>query len=221
MLNLGFRDEMTRIFDLLPLKRQNILFSATIDSTIDSINAILLRDPITIKIQEEEEAIGLIEQSAYAIDEASKGPLLRYLIKTEALQQVLVFTSAIRSADNLVAKLVKNGIAAAAFHGDKSQGSRTDSLTKFKSGKLRVLVATDLAGRGIDIPELPVVINYELPRSPKDYIHRIGRTGRAGNTGKAISLITPADEHHFRIIQKKTGQSVQLTEANTLELKGY
>lgn len=221
MLNLGFRDEMTRIFDLLPLKRQNILFSATIDSTIDSINAILLRDPITIKIQEEEEAIGLIDQSAYAIDEASKGPLLRYLIKTEALQQVLVFTSAIRSADNLVAKLVKNGIAAAAFHGDKSQGSRTDSLTKFKSGKLRVLVATDLAGRGIDIPELPVVINYELPRSPKDYIHRIGRTGRAGNSGRAISLITPADEHHFRIIQKKTGQSVQLTEANTLELKGY
>jgi len=220
MLNLGFRDEMTKIFSLLPVKRQNILFSATLDSDIDNMNTILLRDPVTIEITEEEDSIELIEQSAYAIEEAAKGPLLRYLIKTGDLQQVLVFTSAIRSADNLVVKLVKNGIAAAAFHGDKSQGSRTDSLTKFKSGKLRVLVATDLAGRGIDIPELPVVINYELPRSPKDYIHRIGRTGRAGNSGKAISLITPADEHHFKIIQKKTGQHVPLIDGNELDVKG-
>jgi len=220
MLNLGFKDEMTKIFSLLPAKRQNILFSATLDSDINNINAILLRDPLTIEIIEEEDSIELIEQSAYAIEEAWKGPLLRYLIKSEDLQQVLVFTSAIRSADNLVVKLVKNGIAAAAFHGDKSQGSRTDSLTKFKSGKLRVLVATDLAGRGIDIPELPVVINYELPRSPKDYIHRIGRTGRAGNSGKAISLVTPADEHHFKVIQKKTGQHVALTDGNVLEIKG-
>ena len=220
MLNLGFREEMTKIFSLLPVKRQNILFSATLDSDIDNMNTILLRDPVTIEITEEEDSIELIEQSAYAIEEAAKGPLLRYLIKTGDLQQVLVFTSAIRSADNLVVKLVKNGIAAAAFHGDKSQGSRTDSLTKFKSGKLRVLVATDLAGRGIDIPELPVVINYELPRSPKDYIHRIGRTGRAGNSGKAISLITPADEHHFKIIQKKTGQHVPLIDGNELDVKG-
>jgi len=221
MLNLGFREEMNRIFGLLPVKRQNILFSATLDSDITTINDVLLRDPVTIKIEEPEESIDLIEQSAYAIEEASKGPLLRYLIKTGELEQVLVFTSAIRSADNLVVKLVKNGIAAAAFHGDKSQGSRTDSLTKFKSGKLRVLVATDLAARGIDILSLPVVINYELPRSPKDYIHRIGRTGRAGNSGKAISLVTPADEHHFKIIQKKTGQLVPLEDGNEIELKGY
>jgi ATP-dependent RNA helicase RhlE len=125
----------------------------------------------------------------------------------------LVFTSSIRTADNVAGKLLKNGVDAVAFHGDKSQGARTEALAKFKSGKTRVLVATDLAARGIDIQALPLVINYELPRSPKDYIHRIGRTGRAGMEGEAISLITPEEQHHFKVIQKKMGKWVTLVNA--------
>ena len=136
------------------------------------------------------------------------------------MPQVLVFVSSVRNADNLVVKLNKNGIEAMAMHGDKSQGARTEALRRFKTGQLRVLVATDLASRGIDIQFLPFVINYDLPRSPKDYIHRIGRTGRAGATGEAISLITPEDEHHFKIIQKKMGKTVEMRESAEVNLQG-
>jgi ATP-dependent RNA helicase RhlE len=147
--------------------------------------------------------------------------MLRYLIKERNMQQVLVFVSAVKRADNVVDKLLKNGIEAAAFHSKKSQGGRTDALKKFKSGKLNVLVATDLASRGIDIQFLPFVINYELPRSPKDYVHRIGRTGRAEASGEAISLIVPEDQHHFKIIQKKMGKKVELIPTDDLDLKGF
>jgi ATP-dependent RNA helicase RhlE len=143
------------------------------------------------------------------------------LIKKEDMQQVLIFTSAIKAAENLVGKLVKNGVQAAALHGQLSQGARTETLSRFKAGKLRVLVATDLASRGIDVPFLPYVINFELPRSPKDYIHRIGRTGRAESPGKAISLICPDDVHHFNIIQKKMGKTVEAIETIDFDLKGY
>src|SRR5690606_23627645 len=139
----------------------------------------------------------------YLVSAEKKGPLLRHLILSSNWQQVLVFTSSIRAADNLAAKLNKNGIQALALHGDKSQGARTEALRRFKAGELRTLVATDLAARGIDIESLPYVINYELPRSPKDYIHRIGRTGRAETKGEAISLVTEEDRHHFKVIQKK------------------
>ncbi len=220
MLNLGFKDEMSAIFKLLPPKRQNLLFSATLDTEIGNMQSVLLHNPVTIEIAKEEADIDLIEQTAYLVSEERKGPLLRYLIKQEDLQQVLIFTSAVRSADNLVVKLNKNGIVATAFHSEKSQGSRTDSLTKFKNNKLRVLVATDLAARGIDIVSLPVVINYELPRSPKDYIHRIGRTGRAGNAGRAITLVTAAEEPHFYLIQKKMGKRVKLINTDDIDLKG-
>ena len=208
MLNLGFKEEMTRIFALLPQKRQNLLFSATLSEDVKNINQILLHDPLVIKVEAETIDIDLINQVAYLVPEEKKGPLLRYLIKSKELKQVLVFASSVYKADNIADKLRKNEIDAAAIHSKKSQGARTDALSKFKLGKLRVLVATDLLSRGIDIEFLPYVINYELPRSPKDYVHRIGRTGRAESSGEAISFITDEDEHHFKIIQKKMGKRV-------------
>jgi len=221
MLNLGFKEEMTRIFDLLPKKRQNLLFSATLSEKLDGLNQVLLKDPLVIKIEAEEANIDLIKQTGYFVTEVKKGPLLRYLIKHNNLKQVLVFTSSIYSADKVVDKLKKNGIDAMAIHGDKSQEARKDALHKFKIGKTNVLVATDLISRGIDIKFLPYVINYELPRSPKDYIHRIGRTGRAESPGQAITLVTEQDKHHFRVIQKKMGKWVTMIDSEGLDLKGF
>jgi ATP-dependent RNA helicase RhlE len=220
MLNLGFKDEMDRIFGLLPAQRQNLLFSATLGGDIQAIVETQLRNPVTIAVEAEASVPELIDQVAYQVSPEKKGPLLRYLIKQENMEQVLVFASSIRTADNIVGKLKKNGVEAAALHGDKSQGARTEALKQFKAGKIRVLVATDLASRGIDIKFLPFVINYELPRSPKDYVHRIGRTGRAEASGKAISLITPEDAHHFKIIQKKMGKQVPIVQTEDLDLKG-
>ena len=221
MLNLGFQEEMNRIFALLPKKRQNLLFSATLSDQIENINQILLHDPVVIKIEPERENLDLIEQVGYFVQEEKKGPLLRYIIKKNNLKQVLVFTSSVYKADNVADKLRKNGIDAAAIHSKKSQGARTDALNKFKLGQLRVLVATDLLARGIDIEFLPHVINYELPRSPKDYIHRIGRTGRAESPGEAISFVTPEDQHHFKIIQKKMGKWVTMIDSENVDLKGF
>jgi ATP-dependent RNA helicase RhlE len=221
MLNLGFKEEMNRIFALLPKKRQNLLFSATLSDDLDNINQFLLHDPLVIKIAAESNTIGLINQVAYFVQEEKKGPLLRYLIKNNNWQQILVFTSSAFKADAVADKLVKNGLDAEAIHSKKSQWARSEALRQFKSGDIGVLVTTDLLARGIDIEFLPCVINYELPRSPKDYIHRIGRTGRAESPGEAISFITPEDEHHFKIIQKKMGKWVERIETENLNLTGY
>ncbi len=221
MLDLGFEEEMEQIFDRLPRNRQTILFSATLGDAIQDINTALLRNPVKIEVVEEEQNLDLIKQIAYRVDPERKGPLLRYIIKSGHMKQVLVFVSSTRTADNVAIKLNKNGIQAAAIHSGKTQGARMDALTKFKAGKLIVLVATDLISRGIDIQLLPHVINFELPRSPKDYIHRIGRTGRAEAEGEAISLICPEDEHHFKIIQKKMGKRVEIIETADLDLMGY
>ncbi len=221
MLNLGFQEEMKRIFALLPQKRQNLLFSATLSDNLSGINQILLHDPVVIKLEPEPESLDLIEQTGYFVPLEKKGPLLRYLIKKNELKQVLVFTSSTFQADNVADKLCKNGIDAVSIHSKKSQGARTEALREFKTGKLQVLVTTDLLARGIDIEFLPHVINYELPRSPKDYIHRIGRTGRAENPGTAISFVTPEDQHHFRIIQKKMGKWVTMIDSANLDLKTY
>lgn len=218
VLNMGFREEVNQILSEIPQKRQNILFSATMDETLEEMISSLLEDPKRITIKPEVLDVDLINQYAYRVSAEKKGPLLRHLIKNGNWTQILVFTSSIRTANNVVQKLVKNGIDAIAFHGDKSQGARIEALARFKSGKTRVLVATDLAGRGIDIQFLPLVINFELPRSPKDYVHRIGRTGRAGATGEAISLITEEDLHHFKIIQKKMKKHVQLRSTDDLDL---
>jgi len=221
MLNLGFREEMNRIFKLLPRKRQNLLFSATLNDDITNINQIILHDPLIIKTEEEEDYFEKIQQVGYFVTEEKKGPLLRFLIKSKNMKQVLVFTSSVYKADNVADKLRKNGINASAIHSKKSQGARNEALGKFKSGELCVLVATDLISRGIDIQFLPFVINYELPRSPKDYIHRIGRTGRAESSGEALSFVSPEDQHHFKIIQKKMGKPVTMIDCEQLELRGY
>lgn len=236
MLNLGFKEEVDRILALLPNERQNLLFSATLSDDLSLIQQVLLRDPEVINITADvdrndtqhgtdtvdgAEQDELIHQLGYFVSEERKGPLLRYLIKHHDLQQVLVFASSTHKVDGIVDKLLKNKIDAAAVHAKKSQQFRRDMLKEFKSGELRVLVATDLLSRGIDIEHLPCVINYELPRSPKDYIHRIGRTGRADSAGEAISLITPTERQHFRVIQKKMGKRVSMVDSEDINLHGY
>lgn len=217
MLSMGFKEEMDKVFGLLPDNRQNLLFSATLNDDVKNINQMLLDNPEVIKIDPEEVNIELIKQTGYFVEAEKKGPLLRHLITENDMQQVLVFTSSQYQADNVAHKLRRNGIDANAIHGKKSQGSRTDLLNKFKNGRIRVLVATDLLARGIDIEFLPYVINYELPRSPKDFIHRIGRTGRAESPGQAITFVSEEEKHHFRVIQKKMKRWVDMIESSQLE----
>ncbi|MBL4708114.1 MAG: DEAD/DEAH box helicase [Flavobacteriales bacterium] len=221
MLNLGFKKEMDKILSLLPAKRQNLLFSATLSPEVQKVEKLILRNPKLIKVKNETDDLSLIQQLGYFVKSENKGPLLRYLIEKDNLQQVLVFTSSTYQADLVADKLRKNGIDAMAIHSKKSQGKRRDALTNFKSGELRVLVATDLLSRGIDIEFLPHVINYELPRSPKDFVHRIGRTGRAENPGQALTLITEEDKQHFRVIQKKMKRWVTMVDSENIDLKSY
>jgi ATP-dependent RNA helicase RhlE len=210
LLNLGFAAEMEKILKLLPIKRQNILFSATFNLEIEALSRIVLKSPEKVEVEATSISIDLIQQQAFAIDDENKGPFLRKLIKEKQLSQVLIFTSSVFRADAVAEKLNINGIKALAMHSKKSQGARTEALAQFKAGKIKVLVATDLMSRGIDIPFLPCVINYELPRSPKDYIHRIGRTGRAESPGIAISFVNSDEAHHFSVIQKKMKKVVAL-----------
>jgi ATP-dependent RNA helicase RhlE len=170
-------------------------------------------------VEAKQETVELINQTGYFVTPEKKGPLLRHLIQSNDWKQVLVFTSSVYQADLVADKLQRNGIDARATHSKKSLGNRRDALTKFASGKLRVLVTTDLLSRGIDISFLPHVVNYELPRSPKDFVHRIGRTGRAENPGDAITFVTEEDKHHFRVIQKKMKRSVNMIDAESLDLK--
>ena len=216
LLNLGFKDEMSQIFSLLPKKRQNLLFSATLNEKVKEIHQFLLREPEVINVLPKEGNIDQIRQLAYTISEEKKGPLLRHLIKNQDMKQVLIFTASAYKSEHVADKLNKNGIDARSIHGKKSQHARKNALEAFKAGKLRALVATDLLSRGIDIEFLPHVINYELPRSPKDYIHRVGRTGRAESTGEAITLVSPNEEHHFKVIQKKMKISIGLLDGNTI-----
>ena len=219
MLNMGFKKEMDRIFALLPARRQNLLLSATLSPEVQAIENILLKNPAIVKIGDKEGVAELINHTSYFVTPEKKGPLLRHLIKSNDWKQVLVFTSSVYQADLVAHKLHKNGFNARALHSKKSQGNRTTTLSGFKSGELRVLVSTDLLSRGIDISFLPHVINYELPRSPKDFIHRVGRTGRAESPGDAITFVTEDDKHHFKVIQKKIKRRIEMIDADTIDMK--
>ena len=217
MLNLGFQQEMQEIFNLLPKKRQNMLFSATLNDQLSGINSVLLSNPVIIEIKEPVDEVELINLSGYFVSDSRKGPLLRHLIGEQGGKQFLVFTSSRFKADTVAEKLSRNGIDAISIHGKKSQSARLEALDAFKSGKLQVLVATDLISRGIDINELPFVVNYELPRSPKDFIHRIGRTGRANSEGLAITFVTREQTHHFKVILKKMKRYMDMIDSESLD----
>jgi len=193
MLDMGFISDIRKILALLPKKRQNLLFSATFSSDIRKLTADLLKNPVQIEVSPRNSAAMSVKQWVYEVDKSKKTALLSHLLRNKGWEQVLVFARTKNGADRLVQKLERDSISAAAIHGDKSQGERTRTLADFKANKIRVLVATDIAARGIDISELPHVINFDLPKVPEDYVHRIGRTGRAGFEGEGISLVS-ADE---------------------------
>ncbi len=206
MLDMGFIHDIRKVLALLPKKRQNLLFSATFSDEIRTLAGSFLVDPEYVESERRNTASELVTQYVYKVDRERKRDLLIDLIKEKGWHQVLVFTRTKWGANGLAEKLTKAGIGADAIHGNKSQGARTRALGDFKNGKLHVLVATDIAARGIDIDELPHVVNYELPNVPEDYVHRIGRTGRAGSEGSAISLVC-VDEHKLlkdieRLIKK-------------------
>jgi len=202
MLDLGFSDELGRILSLLPAQRQNLLFSATFPKPVEVIARRILREPTRIDLTSGLMEPPVIQQRAIRVDAEKRAPLLRHLIATEGWKRVLVFVASQYTADHVADKLRRNGITAASFHGGISQGGRSGVLADFKNAAIQVLVATDLAGRGLDIVGLPVVLNYDLPRSAIDYTHRIGRTGRAGEPGLAISLLTAESNRKFCEIEK-------------------
>ena len=208
LLDLGFSEELNRILTLLPAQRQNLFFSATFPANVQALADGLLKEPERIEIAPEKVRTDAIQQRAIHVDTASRTPLLRHLLKTEAWSRALVFVATKYAAEHVSDKLWAHDIKAAALHGELSQGARTKVLAALKSGEVQVLVATDVAARGLDIPELPAVVNYDLPRAAADYTHRIGRTGRAGETGVAVSFIPAAAEGHFRLIEKRQGQRV-------------
>jgi len=206
MLDMGFVNDIKKVLQILPKKRQNLLFSATFSNEIKSLADRLLNSPTLIEVARRNTATETVEQVVHPVDRERKRELLTQLIKENDWKQVLVFTRTKHGANRLCAQLEKSKIKAAAIHGNKSQSARTKALDNFKKGYVKVLVATDIAARGIDIDQLPHVVNFELPNVPEDYVHRIGRTGRAGNEGEAMSLVC-VDEHKFlkdieRLIKK-------------------
>jgi superfamily II DNA/RNA helicase len=205
LLDLGFADELRRILEMMPEQRQTLLFSATFPQAVQTLAENILRDPLRIEIEAAPSSEPAIKQHAIVVDTAQRTQLLRHLIQKHQWTRVLVFVATKYSTEHVAEKLRRAGIHATSFHGELSQGARTQALADFKATKIKVLIATDVAARGIDIAQLPVVVNYDLPRSAVDYTHRIGRTGRAGESGVAVSLITADTEAHFRLIEKRNG----------------
>lgn len=201
MLSLGFTEELTALLALTPKKKQTLLFSATFPEQVKTLTQELLNNPIEIQLQSVDAST--LVQRVFTVNKGEKTAVLAHLIQQHQWRQALIFVNAKHHCEHLAEKLAKRGITAAVFHGDKGQSERSRVLDGFKAGDIEVLIATDIAARGLDIEKLPVVINFNLPRSPSDYMHRIGRSGRAGEVGLAISLIDHEDYHHFTVIEKK------------------
>jgi ATP-dependent RNA helicase RhlE len=210
LLDMGFGDELGRILALLPRKRQNLFFSATFPAAIEALASSMLHDPLRVEVLSAPETEPDITQRAIQVDTPRRTMLLRHLIATHQWPRVLVFAATKHATEIIAVKLRTAGITAEPFHGELSQGKRTQVLMDFKASKLQVVVATDVAARGIDIAQLPVVVNYDLPRSAVDYTHRIGRTGRAGESGLAVSLVTAAMMAHWKLIEKRQRLTVAL-----------
>ena len=210
LLDLGFADELQRVLGLLPEQRQTLLFSATFAEPVQALAASLLRDPQRVTVEAVAAQAPVIHQRAIAVDESKRTALLRHLITEQGFQRVLVFVATRYACEHVASKLYKAGIFATAFHGEMSQGARQQVLGEFKEGRWDVVVTTDLAARGIDIARLPVVVNYDLPRSATDYTHRIGRTGRAGASGEAISFVTAQAQAHWALIRKREKLELEL-----------
>ncbi|MGB1262828.1 MAG: DEAD/DEAH box helicase [Cognaticolwellia sp.] len=201
MLSLGFTEELSALLALLPKQKQTLLFSATFPEQVKALTQNLLNNPVEIQVQSADSST--LVQRVFTVNKGEKTTVLAHLIQQQQWRQALIFVNAKNSCQHLASKLSKRGISAEVFHGDKGQGARSRVLEEFKAGEIEVLIATDIAARGLDIEKLPVVINFDLPRSPSDYMHRIGRSGRAGEVGLAMSLIDYQDYHHFSIIEKK------------------
>jgi ATP-dependent RNA helicase RhlE len=208
MLDMGFIRDIRKVLAVLPAKRQNLLFSATFSEEIKALADGLLNKPAMIEVARRNSTVEVILQKIHPVDRDKKHPMLSYLIKTNNWTQVLVFTRTKHGANKLVEQLGADGIGALAIHGNKSQSARTRALSEFKDGSLQVLVATDIAARGIDIDQLPHVVNYDLPNIPEDYVHRIGRTGRAGATGEAVSLVCVDEHDMLKDIEKLIKQTL-------------
>ena len=205
LLELGFTAELTRILALLPARRQSLLFSATFPPSVEALAAGLLRNPLRLEIPAEPATTPDILQRAIEVDPLRRTQLLRHLVQENKWSRVLVFLATKYATEHVAEKLRKAGLAATAFHGELSQGARTQALADFKAAKIQVLLTTDLASRGIDIIELPAVVNFDLPRSAVDYLHRIGRTGRAGESGVALNFVSAETHAHFCLIEKRHG----------------
>jgi ATP-dependent RNA helicase RhlE len=216
MLDMGFIRDMRKIFKQLPKDRQTLLFSATFNKEIRTLGSDLLNNPTEVQVTPQNTTVEKVSQFVYPVEQKRKRELLAHRIGTEQWQQVLVFTRTKRGANRLSEQLAKDGITATAIHGNKSQGARTKALAQFKAGKVRVLVATDIAARGLDIKELPYVVNYELPNVPEDYVHRIGRTARAGKDGHAISLVSHDEQDLLRDIERMLKRNIE-----QVMLEGY
>lgn len=208
MLDMGFIIDIRKLINVLPTQRQNLLFSATYSQEIKTLAGHLLNNPVEVAIASESVAANTVSQSVYAIKKENKRELVSWLIGHNNWQQVLIFVRTKHGADRLCKQLIKDGLRCDALHGDKSQGARGRALENFKSGKIGVLIATDIAARGLDIDQLPHVINFDLPAQAEDYVHRIGRTGRAGMTGAAISLVAAEEAYLLVAVEKLLGEKI-------------